>query len=109
MFGHCAITRICDDLGLAHCSVRAAGAAPGTSNSSKVDGRKCFQYTALDGCTWLRVLRLYPRLNRFSSLDFLGSASAGFPSGGSLAGDLNPTPRTPPGPRVRPSGRASRV
>ena len=29
----------------------------------KVDGRKAYQYTAIDDCTRLRVLRLYRQLN----------------------------------------------
>lgn len=33
--------------------------------------RHVFQYTALDDCTRYRVLRLYPRLNQRTSLDFL--------------------------------------
>lgn len=33
--------------------------------------RHVFQYTALDDCTRYRVLRLYPRLNHWNSLDFL--------------------------------------
>ena len=45
----------------------------------KVARRKCFQYTALDDCTRLRMLRLYPRQNQFSSLEFLGELRRGFP------------------------------
>jgi transposase InsO family protein len=37
----------------------------------KLQREKVFQYTALDDCTRLRVLRLYPRLNQHSSLQFL--------------------------------------
>jgi transposase InsO family protein len=45
----------------------------------KVARRKCFQYTALDDCTRLRVLRLYPRQNQFNSLEFLGELRRAFP------------------------------
>jgi len=37
----------------------------------KIAGRWAFQYTALDDCTRFRVLRLYRRLHRRSSLAFL--------------------------------------
>jgi transposase-like protein len=45
----------------------------------KVARRKCFQYTALDDCTRLRVLRLYRRQHQLSSLEFLGEVQRGFP------------------------------
>ncbi len=45
----------------------------------KVGGQRMFQYTALDDCTRLRVLRLYRRLNYWSSLDFLGEIRRAFP------------------------------
>jgi len=35
----------------------------------KIAGQKAFQYTALDDCTRLRVLRLYRRQNQVSSLE----------------------------------------
>jgi transposase len=38
----------------------------------KLKREKVFQYTALDDCTRYRVLRLYRRLNQYSSLHFLG-------------------------------------
>jgi transposase InsO family protein len=38
-----------------------------------------FQYTALDDCTRLRVLRLYPRQNQYASLHCLGEVQRGFP------------------------------
>jgi transposase InsO family protein len=40
---------------------------------------KVFQYTALDDCTRMRVLRLYPRLNQHASLHFLGELARAFP------------------------------
>jgi len=40
----------------------------------KIDGRKAHQYTAIDDCTRLNVLRLSRELNQHSSLDFLGEA-----------------------------------
>jgi transposase InsO family protein len=45
----------------------------------KVQREKVFQYTALDDCTRLRVLRLYPRLNQHSSLHFLGEIRRALP------------------------------
>lgn len=45
----------------------------------KVAGRKVFQCTALDDCTRLRVLRLYPRLNHWSSLHFFGELQRALP------------------------------
>ena len=40
---------------------------------------KVFQYTALDDCTRMRVLRLYPRQNHHASLDFLRELTEAFP------------------------------
>lgn len=34
--------------------------------------KDCYQYTAIDDCTRLKVLRLYPKKNTDSSIDFLG-------------------------------------
>ena len=45
----------------------------------KVGGTKAYQYTALDDCTRLRVLRLYRRLNTFSSLDVLAQVLRAMP------------------------------
>ncbi len=45
----------------------------------KLAGTKAYQYTALDDCTRLRVLRLYRRLNVFSSLDFLAQVRRALP------------------------------
>ena len=45
----------------------------------KVQREKVFQYTALDDCTRLRVLRLYPRQNQHSSLHFLGEIRRALP------------------------------
>jgi len=45
----------------------------------KLAREKIFQYTALDDCTRMRVLRLYPRLNQWSSLDFLREVREAFP------------------------------
>ena len=40
---------------------------------------KWFQYTAIDDCTRMRVLRLYRRQNQHSSLSFLRELTAAFP------------------------------
>ena len=82
------IARICVDLGL----LRAQGAraprraprqlklfekaTPGESvqvdvKVVTVNGTKTYQYTACDDCTRYRVLRLFPRLNARTSIDFL--------------------------------------
>ena len=45
----------------------------------RLGGRWVFQYTALDDCTRLRVLRLYRRLHQRSSLAFLGELRRAFP------------------------------
>jgi len=45
----------------------------------KIAGRWAFQYTALDDCTRLRVLRLYRRLHQSSSLAFLTELCRAFP------------------------------
>ena len=45
----------------------------------KRGGAKWFQYTAIDDCTRLRVLRLYRRLNHRSSLAFLRELLDAFP------------------------------
>jgi len=45
----------------------------------KVQARKCFQYTALDDCTRLRVLRLSREQNQRSSLTFLEQVRQSFP------------------------------
>jgi transposase InsO family protein len=44
-----------------------------------VKARKCFQYTALDDCTRLRVLRLSREQNQRSSLAFLEQVRQSFP------------------------------
>lgn len=45
----------------------------------KIAGRWAFQYTALDDCTRLRVLRRYRRLHQSSSLAFLAELCRAFP------------------------------
>ncbi len=45
----------------------------------KVAGAKAYQYTAIDDCTRLRVLRLYLRLNVLSSLEILTEILRVFP------------------------------
>jgi len=45
----------------------------------KIAGQKAFQYTALDDCTRLRVLRLYRRQNQVSSLEFFAELRKAFP------------------------------
>jgi transposase InsO family protein len=37
----------------------------------KIAGQRCFQYTALDDCTRYRILRLYPKKDHRTSLQFL--------------------------------------
>ena len=45
----------------------------------KIAGRWAFQYTALDDCTRFRVLRLYRRLHRSSSVAFLAELCRALP------------------------------
>jgi transposase InsO family protein len=45
----------------------------------KVEGRQVFQYTALDDCTRLRVVRFFPELTNSAALAFLTSLRQGFP------------------------------
>jgi transposase InsO family protein len=45
----------------------------------KLKREKVFQYTALDDCTRYRVLRLYRRLNQYSSLQFLTELRGALP------------------------------
>jgi hypothetical protein len=45
----------------------------------KIAGRRASQYTALDGCTPVRVLRLYRRLHAGASLAFLAELHRAFP------------------------------
>lgn len=45
----------------------------------KVAGQKCFQYTALDDCTRYRILRLYPRKNHWTSLEFVSTVRQALP------------------------------
>ena len=45
----------------------------------QVKRERVFQYTALDDCTRLRVLRLYARQNQHSSLHFLGELRRALP------------------------------
>jgi hypothetical protein len=45
----------------------------------KIAGAKAYQYTAIDDCTQLRVLRLYRQLNVRSSLEFLSEIVRVFP------------------------------
>src|SRR5207249_6038256 len=89
------ITRIGDDLGLPRPQRGSRRrpprqlklfekAKPGESvqidvKVVRVGGTKAYQYTALDDCTRLQVLRLYRRLNTFSSLDFLAQVLRALP------------------------------
>ena len=89
------ISRICDDLGLprpqrpkrrrrARQLKLFEKATPGESvqidvKFVKVGGARAYQYTALDDCTRLRVLRLYRRLHVWSSLDFVAEVTRTFP------------------------------
>ena len=45
----------------------------------KLAKEKVFQYTALDDCTRMRVLRLYARQNQLASLDFLRELTRALP------------------------------
>lgn len=45
----------------------------------KVEGRQVFQYTALDDCTRLRVVRFFPELTNSAGLMFLAALRAAFP------------------------------
>jgi len=45
----------------------------------KLQREKVFQYTAIDVCTRFRVLRLYPRQNQQTSLEFLEEERRGLP------------------------------
>jgi len=45
----------------------------------KIHDAKAYQYTALDDCTRMRVLRLYPHLNVRASLDFLAEVQQALP------------------------------
>jgi transposase InsO family protein len=45
----------------------------------RVAKAKLFQYTAIDDCTRMRVLRLYPHLSQHASLDFLRELTTAFP------------------------------
>jgi transposase InsO family protein len=45
----------------------------------RIAGRWAYQYTAIDDCTRLRVLRLYPRLSQQASEAFLGQVHRAFP------------------------------
>ena len=82
------IARICVDLGLPRATGAKAPrraprqlklfekATPGESvqvdvKVVTVNGTKAYQYTACDDCTRYRVLRLFPRLNTRTSVDFL--------------------------------------
>jgi transposase InsO family protein len=89
------ITRICEDLGLPPLQrvKRRRGPRqltlfekPHPGDSVQVDvkvvklaGTTAYQYTALDDCTRLRVLRLYRRQNQVSSLEFFAEVRKVFP------------------------------
>jgi hypothetical protein len=89
------ITRICADLGLPPLQrVKCRRGPrqltlfekPHPGNSVQVDvkvvklaGTTAYQYTALDDCTRLRVLRLYRRQNQVSSLEFFAEVRKAFP------------------------------
>lgn len=89
------ISRICDDLGLprpqrpkrrrrARQLKLFEKATPGESvqidvKFVQVGGTRAYQYTALDDCTRLRVLRLYRQLHVRSTLDFVAEVTRTFP------------------------------
>ena len=56
-----------------------APAPVGEYAQSCLGRERVFQYTALDDCTRLRVLRLYPRQNQHSSLHFLDEVRRALP------------------------------
>ena len=43
-------------------------------------GKKFYQFTAIDDCTRLRVLRAYPRCNQQTAIQFLDYLLRGSPS-----------------------------
>ena len=45
----------------------------------RVEGRQVFQYTALDGCIRLRVVRFFPELTNNAGLTFLATLRTTFP------------------------------
>ena len=45
----------------------------------RVDGRQAFQYTALDDCTRLRVVRFFPELTNSAALAFLAALRGALP------------------------------
>jgi len=45
----------------------------------RVEGRRVFQYTALDDCTRLRVVRFFPELTNSAGLAFLAALRSAFP------------------------------
>ncbi|WP_447599973.1 helix-turn-helix domain-containing protein [Nitrospira sp. Nam80] len=45
----------------------------------KIAGQRCFQYTALDDCTRYRLLRLYPKKDHHTSLQFLSVIRQHYP------------------------------
>lgn len=45
----------------------------------RVEGRRVYQYTALDDCTRLRVVRFFPELTNSAGLAFLAALRAAFP------------------------------
>ncbi len=90
------IARICVDLGLPRAKGAKAPrraprqlklfekATPGESvqvdvKVVTVNGTKAYQYTACDDCTRYRVLRLFPRLNARTSVDFLAELRQALP------------------------------
>ncbi|GJO23484.1 IS481 family transposase [Mycobacterium marinum] len=52
---------------------RAAAGAPGRAQPAKAVGRrgKFYQFTAIDDCTRLRVMRIYPRNNQKTAIQFV--------------------------------------
>jgi transposase len=47
----------------------------------KGSGKRYYQYTAIDDCTRLRVLRIYDRCNQKTAIQFIDYASSDSPSG----------------------------
>ena len=60
---------------------RLTASSSTSSSSRRCPGsrRKFYQYTAIDDCTRLRVLRVYPRCNQATSIRFLDEVLAKLP------------------------------
>lgn len=66
----------------------------------RMEGRRVFQYTALDDCTRLRVVRFFPELTNSAGLAFLAVLRQAFPSRSDRSRPTTMRP-SPPGTRGR--------